>query len=83
VHGDGLTVLQWRRLRGAYMRDPQDELFSVKKNAEIIQLERNGKIFIMRIANPGEPLQEIGRTDAIEMPDEALAGILYAVITLM
>jgi len=29
----------------------------------------------MRIANPGEPLQEIGRTDAIEMPDEALAGI--------
>src|SRR5436190_10877663 len=24
LHGDGLTVLQWRRLRGAYMRDPQD-----------------------------------------------------------
>src|SRR5690349_2599665 len=22
VHGDGLTSLQWRRLRGAYMRDP-------------------------------------------------------------
>ena len=22
LHGDGLTVLQWRRLRGAYMRDP-------------------------------------------------------------
>jgi Tol biopolymer transport system component len=75
VHGDGLTVLQWRRLRGAYMRDPQDEIFSIKRNAEIIQLERIGKIFIMRIANPGEPLQEIGRTDAIEMPDEVLSGI--------
>ena len=75
VHGDGLTVLQWRRLRGAYMRDPQDELFSPKKNVEIIQLERSGKTFIMRMANPGEPLQEIGRTDAIEMPDEVLAGI--------
>jgi TolB protein len=75
VHGDGLTVLQWRRLRGAFMRDPQDELFSSKKNAEIIQLERNGKTFIMRIANPGEPLQEIGRTDMIDMPDEALAGL--------
>src|SRR5262249_40386871 len=49
VHGDGLTVLQWRRLRGAFMRDPQDELFSAKKNAEIIQLERLGKMFIMRI----------------------------------
>ena len=31
VHGDGLTVLQWRRLRGAYMRDPQDEIFNLKK----------------------------------------------------
>ena len=75
VHGDGLTALQWRGLRGAYMRDPQDEIFSVKKNAEIVQLERNGKMFIMRIANPGEPLQEVGRTDMIDMPDETLAGL--------
>jgi len=75
IHGDGSTVLQWRRMRGAYMRDPQDELFSVKKNVEIIQLERLGKTFIMRVANPGEPLQEIGRTDMIEMPDSAMAGL--------
>ena len=75
VHGDGLTVLQWRRLRGAYMRDPQDQFFSPKKNVQIIQLERNGKTFIMRVANPGEPLQEIGRTDMIDMPDEVLAGL--------
>ena len=34
-----------------------------------------GKTFIMRIANAGEPLQEIGRTDTIDMPDEALAGL--------
>lgn len=75
VHGDGLTALQWRRLRGAYMRDPQDEIFAAKKNVQVIQLERNGKTFIMRIANPGEPLQETGRTDMIDMPDEALAGL--------
>lgn len=75
VHGDGLTVLQWRRLRGAYMRDPQDELFSPKKNAQIVQLERAGNTFIMRTANPGEPLQETGRTDMIDMPDEVLAGL--------
>ena len=31
VHGDGLTVAQWRVLRGAYMRDPQDEQFFPKK----------------------------------------------------
>ncbi|MEO8623073.1 MAG: hypothetical protein ABI625_18505, partial [bacterium] len=65
----------WRRLRGAYMRDPQDEIFAVKKNAEILQLERTGKTFILRIANAGEPLQEVGRTDAIDMPDDALAGL--------
>jgi Tol biopolymer transport system component len=29
----------------------------------------------MRIANPGEPLQEIGRTDQIEMPDSVLVGL--------
>ena len=75
LHGDGLTALQWRRLRGAYMRDPEDEIFAIKKNAEIIQLERIGKMFIMRIANAGEPLQEIGRTDMIDMPDEVLGGL--------
>ncbi len=75
VHGDGMVALQWRKMRGAHMRDPQDEIFTKKKATEIVQLERLGKVFIMRIAHPGEPLQEIGRTDAIEMPDEALAGI--------
>ena len=75
VHGDGLTGMQWRRMRGAYMRDPEDEIYGLKKHAEIIQLERSGKVFIMRIANAGEPLQEIGRSSAIEMPDEALAGL--------
>ncbi|MGZ8558988.1 MAG: TolB family protein, partial [Chitinophagaceae bacterium] len=75
VHGDGMIALQWRRMRGAHMRDPQDEIFTKKTATEILQLERIGKTFIMRVAHPGEPLQEIGRTDAIEMPDEALAGI--------
>lgn len=75
VHGDGMIAMQWRRMRGAHMRDPQDEIFTKKKGTEIVQLERLGKVFIMRVAHPGEPLQEIGRTDAIEMPDDVLAGI--------
>lgn len=78
VHGDGLTLLQWRRTRGAQMRDPQDEILAVKKNAQIIQLERTGNTFIMRSANPGEPLQETGRTDAVDMPTEALAGLFLS-----
>jgi Tol biopolymer transport system component len=75
AHDDGLVALQWRTTRGAYMRDPQDEIFGKKKGAEIIQLERLGKVFIMRVAHAGEPLQEVGRTDAVDLPDEVLAGI--------
>jgi len=74
-HGDGLTVLQWRSLRGAYMRDPQDEIFFPKKNLQILQLERNGKKIIMRVANPGEPLQMVGSHEMPDMRDSVLAGL--------
>ena len=60
------------------MRDPQDEIFSVKKNVQVIQLERTGKTYIMRVANVGEPLQEIGRTDSVDLPDEVLAGLFVS-----
>jgi TolB protein len=75
LHGDGLTVMQWRPLRGAYMRDPEDELFYSKKNFQIIQLERSGNKFIMRMAHPGEPLQVMGVKELPEMPDSTLAGL--------
>ena len=75
LHGDGLTVLQWRRLHGAYMRDPEDEIFHLKRHVEIIQLERIGKTIIMRTANAGEPLQEVGRTEMPDMKNEILAGL--------
>ncbi|HWB28685.1 MAG TPA: hypothetical protein VG738_24600 [Chitinophagaceae bacterium] len=74
-HRDGLTVLQWRVLRGAYMRDPEDEIPTQKKHFEIIQLERMGKKFIMRVARPGEPLQEVGSHEMPDMPDSVLAGL--------
>jgi TolB protein len=75
LHGDGLIALQWRGLRGAYMRDPQDEIRFPKKKAEVIQLERKGKTFIMRVAPFGEPLQEVGRKDMPDMPDSLMAGL--------
>jgi Tol biopolymer transport system component len=75
VHSDGLTTLQWRRLRGAYMRDPEDEIRFSKKSPRIIQLERSGKTYYMRAANPGEPLQLVGTCSSTDMPDEVLAGI--------
>ena len=60
VHGDGLTVLQWRMLKGAFMRDPQDEIRAIKKSYQIIQVERNGKKITFRAAQVGEPLQTVG-----------------------
>lgn len=75
THGDGLTLLQWRRLKGAFMRDPQDEVFSPKHHYRTIQLERLGKKIVMRAAHPGEPMQEIGAVALDDMPDEVMVGL--------
>lgn len=74
-HRDGLTVLQWRALRGAYMRDPEDEIPTQKKHFDIIQLERTGKTIIMRVAHAGEPLQVVGSHDMPDLPDSVFAGL--------
>src|SRR6267142_2012956 len=44
LHGDGLTMLQWRPLKGAFMRDPEDQVAASKRYYTIIQLERSGKM---------------------------------------
>jgi len=75
IHGDGLAVMQWRVGKGKAMRDPEDEIFSTKKNVRVIQLERKDKIFTMRVAWWGESLQEVGSHEMTDMPDEVLAGI--------
>src|SRR5260221_12868731 len=75
IHGDGLTVLQWRALRGAYMRDPEDEIFAPKKGYTVLQLERAGKKFIMRAAHEGEPLQQIGSHQMKNLKEEVLVGL--------
>lgn len=74
-HGDGLTVLQWRALRGAYMRDPEDEIFFAKKNIQVIQLERIGTMITMRVAPWGEPLQTVGSHDMSNLKEEVFAGL--------
>ncbi len=75
LHGDGLTILQWRVLRGAFMRDPEDEIFAPKPGYSILQLERSRKTVIFRAAHPGEPLQVIGMQVMNELQDEVLAGL--------
>jgi TolB protein len=75
LHGDGLTVLQWRGEFGAAMRDPQDELFADTSWYNIIQIERSGKTITMRAAHPGQPFHLIGSHVMENLPDEVLAGL--------
>lgn len=75
LHGDGLTVLQWRVLRGAFMRDPEDEIFATKDGYQIMQVERAGNTIIMRAAHPGEPLQLIGSQKMETLSGKVLAGL--------
>lgn len=73
--GDGLTAMQWRVLRGAYMRDPEDEIFFNKRKVRTIQLERRGATYFMRVANWGEPLQVVGSHTMDNLKGEVFAGI--------
>jgi TolB protein len=75
LHGDGLTVLQWRGEAGAKMRDPEDEIFADTSWYTIIQVERSGKTITMRGAHPGEPFHTIGSHVMENLPDEVLAGL--------
>lgn len=75
LHGDGQTVLQWRWLRGAFMRDPEDQIIAPKPDYQILQLERSGQEIIMRAAHPGEPLQRIGSQQMETLDGKVLAGL--------
>jgi Tol biopolymer transport system component len=74
LHGDGLTLMQWRNSKGASMKDPEDQIFTREFGYEVIQMERSGRIISMRAAQMGEPLELIGSYEMINMPDEILAG---------
>jgi TolB protein len=75
LHGDGLTVMQWRNTEGAAMRDPQDEMFAKDSSYNMVQLERSGNKITMRAAHDGKPFDVIGTHEMEIMPEEVLAGL--------
>lgn len=75
LHGDGLTVMQWRVKKGDKMRDPEDEIFSKEKNPQTIQLQRKGKIYTMRAAKKGEALKLVGSQKMENLSDKIIAGL--------
>jgi hypothetical protein len=70
VHGDGLTSLQFRRAQGAQT----EEIKSSITHADVIQLERKGNTYIMRVSRSGGPFVTTQVTD-LELGDEVYVGL--------
>jgi len=70
VHGDGLTSLQYRRNSGAQTEEKK----STNTHANIIELERKGTTFIMRVARFGEPFVT-DQVSEISLGDEVYVGL--------
>ncbi len=70
VHGDGLTSLQFRRTPGA----ATEEIRSKLTHANIVQLERTGSTYTMRVARFGEPFAV--EQQSIDLGDDVYVGLL-------
>jgi len=70
VHGDGLTSLQYRKIKDADV----EEVKSTITGPDIIQLERKGHQYIMSVAHWGEPFVSEKISD-LDLGDEVYAGL--------
>lgn len=70
VHGDGLTSLQFRRTDAANTEEKK----SSTTHANIIQLERKGNTYTMRVAKFGEPFITEEVAD-LNLGDEVYVGL--------
>ncbi|UFH55054.1 DUF5050 domain-containing protein [Spirosoma sp. KNUC1025] len=69
-HGDGLTSLQFRRTAGANTEEVRSKL----THADVIQLERKGNTYTMRVAKFGEPFTTEQVAD-LNLGDEVYVGL--------
>ncbi len=70
VHGDGLTALQFRKTAGADTEEKRVEL----TGADVIQLERQGNTYTMRVARFGEPFVTT-QVSNLELGKEVYVGL--------
>lgn len=73
IHGDGLTSLQYRKTAGAMT----DEIKASVTHADIIQLERKGSVYTMRVAKFGEQFVTTEVSD-LNLGDEVYIGLFAA-----
>jgi TolB protein len=69
-HGDGLTSLQFRRTAGATTEEKRSQL----THANILQLERKGNSYTMRVARFGQPFVTEQVSD-IDLGDDVYVGL--------
>jgi TolB protein len=70
VHGDGLTALQYRKTTGANTEEIRSDL----TQADVIQLERKGNTYTMRVARFGEPFVTAQVSD-LNLGNEVYVGL--------
>ena len=70
VHGDGLTSLQFRRTAGA----ATEETKAQTTRADVIQLERRGRTYTMRVAQFGQPFEVVQVAD-LDLGDAVYVGL--------
>ncbi len=69
-HGDGLTSLQYRRTAGA----TTEEIRAKITHANILQLERKGNTYTMRVAAYGQPF-ETQQVTNLDLGEEVYVGL--------
>lgn len=73
VHGDGLTALQYRKAKGAETEEVRSDL----SGADVIQLERKGNTYTMRVAKFGEPFVT-EQVSNLDLGDEVYVGLFVS-----
>jgi TolB protein len=71
VHGDGLTSLQYRRMKGG----PTEEIQSPVKAPAALRLERHGDVFTLSVSRDGQTFMPVGSL-SVSLPDAVYAGLL-------
>jgi TolB protein len=70
VHGEGLTSLQYRRVKGG----PTEEIQSPVKAPAAIQLERHGDVFTLSVSRAGQGSQPVGSLSVV-LQDPVYVGL--------
>src|SRR5207249_4010077 len=71
LHGDGLTSLQYREVRGGPTREIQSNVAAPRR----VRIEKEGDYVFMSIAREGEPLHAAGGSFKIKLSEPFFVGL--------